>query len=140
MVMASGSLIFVYGTLKRGEGNDLSRWPNVEFVGEDAINGDIFELGWYPGVKTVPGQFDPGSAIVRGEVFRILDDDAVERLDSYEGYPNLYDRIETETAEGLHVWVYTFNGERTGPRIESGWWTSEPIKELARNRTAASPE
>lgn len=135
--MKEGSLLFVYGTLRQGECADLSRVEDCLLVGEDAINGKLYDLGWYPGVKsdnphagtkTDPFHFDPGLPSVRGDVFQINSDALVQHLDDYEGYPTLYDRIETMTAGGRVVWVYTYNNEPSEDRrIISGDWINRPV-------------
>lgn len=109
--MKSGDLLFVYGTLRRGESADLKEQARggACFIATDEINGDLYNLGWFPGVKAEPGHFDPGKPSVRGDVFLLRDDALCKRLDVYEGYPNLYNRIETYTAGERHVWVYTYN-------------------------------
>jgi gamma-glutamylcyclotransferase (GGCT)/AIG2-like uncharacterized protein YtfP len=111
--MKKGDLLFVYGTLRKGERADLSRSSHsmcVDFVGEDRINGEMYNLGWYPGLKTTTREFvKPDEPIVEGDVFRIRSSSVVPFLDAYEGYPNLYNRIETRTASGKVVWVYTYN-------------------------------
>jgi gamma-glutamylcyclotransferase (GGCT)/AIG2-like uncharacterized protein YtfP len=131
-----GSLLFVYGTLRRGASSDLSREPLVEFVSGDSVNGKLYNLGWFPGVKEVacsgadakPQNFDPGEASITGDVFRILDDRVVSHLDAYEGYPNLYNRVETETADGKHVWVYTYNHNVEDRQlIPSGDWIASQL-------------
>lgn len=121
--MKPGDLLFVYGTLRRGQSASLAGNSGAEFVGEDKINGWIYNLGWYPGVKTEPGHFSSGAPTVAGDVFKILDETTAVGLDGYEGYPSLYNRIETETADGRHVWVYTYNHPVSGEDlIVSGDW------------------
>ncbi len=121
--MKEGDLLFVYGTLRKGEGADLSIRSGAEFVTDDYINGNIYNLGSFPGVKTTAGHFCPGSPSVKGEVFKLTDASITRQLDGYEGYPYLYDRIVTETASGLHVWVYTINREcGENELIKSGDW------------------
>lgn len=125
-IIKAGDLVFVYGTLKRGQTADLSKNHNTEFVAEDAINGFIYDLGWYPGVKATSGPFDRGMPAVHGEVFRINDAMVGLALDAYEGYPGLYTRIETETAGGRKVWVYVYNHEVAADHaIPSGAWGSD---------------
>jgi gamma-glutamylcyclotransferase (GGCT)/AIG2-like uncharacterized protein YtfP len=122
--MQSGSLLFVYGTLRKGESADLSKRLQVSFIGEDQINGDLYRLGWFPGVTLTPGQFDPSLPAVHGDVFRIKDASIIPMLDAYEGYPSLFDRMETETAGGRHVTVYTYARPILDPlsRMASGDW------------------
>lgn len=124
--MKTGDFLFVYGTLRPGEHADLTtghRADRLRHHGEDQINGAIYDLGWYPGAKAVPCQFDSGAPFITGDVFEILDASITPGLDAYEGYPNLYNRIETETAKGRHVWVYTYNADIPEERrIASGDW------------------
>jgi gamma-glutamylcyclotransferase (GGCT)/AIG2-like uncharacterized protein YtfP len=109
--MKQGDLLLVYGTLRKGQSADLSRNSRAEFIGVDQINGLLYELGWFPGVKTVESiTFDPDKPTVTGDVFKLHSDDLVEALDSYEGYPNLYSRVQTTSRDGRTVWVYVFNG------------------------------
>jgi gamma-glutamylcyclotransferase (GGCT)/AIG2-like uncharacterized protein YtfP len=58
--------VFVYGTLRRGESNDITRLaPAPSFVGESGIAGTMYQLGRYPGVTL------GGSGRVAGEVYAI---------------------------------------------------------------------
>jgi len=78
--------VFVYGTLRRGDDNDITlRQPVPRFVGEACIAGTLYHLGAYPGA--VLG----GSGVVLGEVYAISP--ALERdLDELEAvYPQQTD-------------------------------------------------
>ena len=70
--------VFVYGTLRRGELNDINQLkPAPVFVGNAKINGDLYHLGNYPGVRL------GGENEVFGEVYQITP--ALEhRLDEIE--------------------------------------------------------
>jgi gamma-glutamylcyclotransferase (GGCT)/AIG2-like uncharacterized protein YtfP len=58
--------VFVYGTLRRGERNDIARYrPLPIFVGEASVDGRLYDLGAYPGVVLGAGRR------VVGEVYRI---------------------------------------------------------------------
>lgn len=58
--------VFVYGTLRRGERNDIARCrPRPVFVGNTSVEGRLYDLGAYPGI--VLGE---GGRVV-GEVYRI---------------------------------------------------------------------
>lgn len=124
--MQVNDLIFVYGTLRRGESNDLSSWragSAVRFVGEATIGGELYDCGWYPGVKN-PDNFGASDSVVHGEVFEIMEEGVVDRLDDYEGYPSLYDRTQVVTDGGHRVWVYVFLHDVDPEKlIKSGDWT-----------------
>ena len=58
--------VFVYGTLRRGDDNDITRLsPAPQFVGEARITGLMYHLGAYPGVTLQSG------GTVVGEVYAI---------------------------------------------------------------------
>ncbi len=71
--------VFVYGTLRRGESNDINLLePPPTYVDAAVIEGALYCLGWYPGLTVQAG------ALVQGEVYRISP--ALEsRLDEIEG-------------------------------------------------------
>lgn len=131
--MKKGELIFVYGTLRRGERADLSKGQHnfgVTFLGDDLVSGKLYHLGGYPGVKDVPDAFDwDASYHVVGEIFLIREQAIVSIMDAYEGYDDevpergLYNRKQTVTADGRTVWIYTYNGRVTPDQlIETGDW------------------
>ena len=58
--------VFVYGTLRRGEDNDITRLrPAPRFVGLAHIAGTMYDMGAYPGVRL------GGTSLVFGEVYEI---------------------------------------------------------------------
>ncbi len=60
------SYVFVYGTLRRGQERDINRLqPRPVFVGDSRINGTLYDLGSYPGVRF------GGERWVQGEVYQI---------------------------------------------------------------------
>lgn len=126
--MQKGDLIFVYGTLRLGESSSLgesSRFTGLaNHKGESRINGSIYDLGWYPGVKAPDNKaFHPDEDTVTGDVFSIDDDFLPRMLDAYEGYPHLYNRKKVMTENGDLAWVYTYNSRcREESRIDSGNW------------------
>ena len=75
----SERLVFVYGTLRRGECNDIVRYkPTAVCLGEGVAEGVLYDLGPYPGAI-----FGPAGRI-QGEVYRVAP--AVEaQLDALEG-------------------------------------------------------
>lgn len=130
--MKKGDCIFVYGTLRRGERADLSKQfyaYGVDFIAKDKINGKLYHLGGFPGVKDVSSDFIQSAPCVIGEVFRIRDLSIAALLDAYESYnpdsptTGLYNRSKVETEEGRTVWVYTYNHPVIeDQRIEGGDW------------------
>lgn len=127
--MKKGDLVFVYGTLRRGQSADLSKKANVTFITSDRINGDMYNIsGWFPGVNDLTpvekGGFNEGQPTVEGEVFRIDHPSMCMLLDNYEGYPDLYDRVQVSTENGLTVWVYIYPHDvSTKEPIPGGDWT-----------------
>lgn len=58
--------VFVYGTLRAGDDNDITRQtPAPEFIGPAQIQGTMYHLGAYPGLVL------SGAAPVVGEVYAI---------------------------------------------------------------------
>lgn len=117
--------VFVYGTLRRGDDNDITRLePAPVFLGNAVIAGTMHHLGAYPGV--VLG----GTARVVGEVYAITP--ALERkLDEIEAlYPQQTDEyfkrqipVDVNGRE-LNCIVYEINPRYTGGTctILSGDW------------------
>jgi gamma-glutamylcyclotransferase (GGCT)/AIG2-like uncharacterized protein YtfP len=75
--------VFVYGTLRRGDDNDITRLvPVPQFISTAEICGRMYHLGPYPGVVLAPkGGGLPcagGEGRIVGEVYAI--DEELERL------------------------------------------------------------
>ena len=121
-------LVFFYGTLMTGF--DRRRRAGIDgdlsYVGRGSIAAALFDLGIYPAAVPAP------DGRVWGEVYRILDPDAVlTALDEIEGYSpehpdrSLYLRHETQVTlqDGARVaaWAYFYNAPLgQAPRIPSG--------------------
>ena len=64
--------VFVYGTLRAGEANDLRvaaakrGIPEPELLGTATLHGRLYDFGTYPGLV-----LDPTGTAVRGDVYRI---------------------------------------------------------------------
>lgn len=83
--------VFVYGTLRAGQSNDINRLqPAPHWVGQGTLAGTLYHLGAYPGV--VLG----GARQVVGEVYQITP--ALEKtLDEIEEiYPQLRDEYSKQ--------------------------------------------
>ena len=89
--------VFVYGTLRRGEANDITRLrPAPRFVGPAQVPGTLYHLGGYPGLRL------QGDTPVRGEVYAI--EPALEMvLDEIEAvHPQQSDEYRKRE---VRVWV-----------------------------------
>lgn len=131
--MNKGDMVFVYGTLLPGERADLAKGRmhfDVDLLGQDEINGKLYSLGPFPGLKIVGnGDFDPGLPIVKGMVFFLQNNSVGAILDAYEGYHSdnptsgLYNRAQVLSKQGRVVWTYTYNGHLLEEQlIETGDW------------------
>lgn len=113
-------MLFVYGTLRRGCGNDWARLleRTSEFLGHGRIRGTLYRVAHYPGLKE-----EDSNSRVCGELWRVPED-VLARLDEYEGEE--YDRVERliETESGpVRAWVYLFLPSAEGKEpIASGDW------------------
>jgi gamma-glutamylaminecyclotransferase len=96
---------FVYGTLKRGYGNNVIL-RSSKFLGE-AVSRDRYMLlhsGFPMAVRDSEGR------PVKGELFEVSDSRVVESLDALEGNGHFYTRhlrsfIDAEGAE-VEAWIY----------------------------------
>ena len=70
--------VFVYGTLRRGEERDINQLsPAPVFISNSQINGTLYNLGSYPGVRL------GGTQWVQGEIYQITPE-LERRLDEIE--------------------------------------------------------
>lgn len=124
-----GRFVFVYGTLRQGERNDITQLkPAPRFVGPASLPGTLYHLGAYPGLRLASA--NAAAVAVVGEVYAIAP--ALEaRLDEIEGIlpqgGGEYARREclVELAgEQLLCLVYEINPERVRdqPVIAHGDW------------------
>lgn len=100
--------LYVYGTLRPGG------------AVTHLVPGELYELGWYPGIKLLAP--DAHKWVVT-ECIEV-DDEQLKNLDMYEGYDpkneggSLYIRKPY-----LGGWIYVYNDSFNGrPLIESGDW------------------
>ncbi len=111
-------LLFVYGTLRRGESNGhlLER---SEYLGKHTTDPiyTMFSFGPYPAI--VAG----GATAITGEVYAV-DAATLARLDRFEEYPEEYMRNHIATPFGM-AWVYVYRLLPKGASlIISGDWCS----------------
>lgn len=111
MTKEETKFVFVYGTLKKGEGASR-KLDTSEFIGE-AVTEDPF-LMFGPRSLSFPILVpDEAGRPVRGEVYRVTDPEVMASLDRYEGYPHFYTRdIFTVHSEGrtYEAWIYNIPG------------------------------
>jgi gamma-glutamylaminecyclotransferase len=116
------TLLFVYGTLKRGCRNHR-QLADQTFVGDarTAPGFRLYNLGEYPGLVPVPTDRDG----VRGEVWSV-DAAGLKRLDRFEGVQEgLYRRepipLEPPFADQkVHAYIYELPIE-TAPEVGPEW-------------------
>lgn len=118
----SKHLIFVYGTLKRGWGNNVII-RDQRFLGEAFTlvpNFRMYSLGGYPGVVA-------GDRQIKGEVWEV-DDNAFNRCDRLEGNPEFYKRekVEVLVVVGdetiyMEAWIYIYQGSIEGRQPIKEW-------------------
>ena len=109
------TLVFVYGTLKSGHGNNhILQDGDARLVGE-ARTLPVFRLYARYIPYLVPATVTHGLR-VKGEVWEV-DARTLERMDRLEGHPHMYTRttVEVETDEGFrqaeaYLWTHPING------------------------------
>jgi gamma-glutamylcyclotransferase (GGCT)/AIG2-like uncharacterized protein YtfP len=122
-------LVFVYGTLRRGEANAMSsRFAQAKFIAEATVGGSLYDLGAYPGLLV-----NESNSSVIGEVYEV-DGELLNQLDDFEASSN-YRRKQVEISLGTHResgWTYEPDPEFYSLRtlITSGDWI-----EYARTKT-----
>jgi gamma-glutamylcyclotransferase (GGCT)/AIG2-like uncharacterized protein YtfP len=122
------SYFFVYGTLRKGDDNDITLLqPAPRFIGPATIQGVMAHLGGYPGVTL------GGTGVIVGEVYavsRLLEQrlDAIES--EYPAQPDEYAKRQINVAvhgHSLVCYVYEINPAYTvgKPVIASGDWVKD---------------
>ncbi|MBF4246222.1 gamma-glutamylcyclotransferase [Vibrio anguillarum] len=108
-------LVFVYGTLRRGESN-AHLLEKSEMLGSFYTPADyaLYDLGPYPGLTQ-------GQQSIAGEVYRV-DEQTLAKLDILEDIPIEYRRETIETPFG-RAWIYLYQDHsRLTAVINSGDW------------------
>ncbi len=103
-------LVFVYGTLRRGQRNHYML-RSSSFLGLHVTEPGytMLDLGTYPGV--VGG----GHCAITGELYRITAT-TLATLDELEDYPDRYDRVVFATEHG-RAWIYLYRHQTGSERI-----------------------
>lgn len=104
----SAHVIFVYGTLMKGEANHKRYMANCPFQGNGKIDGfAMYDLGFYPGIVA-------GDGTVYGEVYAVS---AMElrAINQLEGEGVLYTRknvmVTMDSGKRMGASVYVYNGD-----------------------------
>jgi len=145
-------LVFVYGSLKRGQSNH-HLIATACFEGEAQAPGLVLhDLGPFPMAiaapqansadkasgaaatisanKTLPAgetlsenESERSALSIQGEVFAI-DTETLQKLDRLEGVPRLYQRHRRELRDGRHAWIYLGQPHqvRYVPILAAGHW------------------
>ena len=120
--------VFVYGTLRKGGSNDITRLrPAPRFVGMARLAGTLYHLSAYPGLLL------GGAVDVVGEVYAIepVLEQRLDEIEEISGSPDdeYFKREVTLDVDGRSVdcLVYEINPGRvtSAARIESGDWMLE---------------
>jgi gamma-glutamylcyclotransferase (GGCT)/AIG2-like uncharacterized protein YtfP len=120
--------VFVYGTLRRGGSNDITRLrPAPRFVGAASVPGVLYDLGAYPGMRL------GGDGAVHGEVYAI--EPALEAvLDLIEDLgpepSDEYAKRDSTVDIGGHAcecFLYEINARyvESAPQMISGDWLAD---------------
>lgn len=139
----AGDLIALYGSLLRGLDSmtELGIGEQLRFVGPCVLEGQLFDLGPYPGLR-------PGTGLVLGEIYALLDLEALTTLDQFEGYipdrsaESLYLREQVRLIEPTQTraWVYVYNGlPEIEQRVASGDWRAHLAARVVSGAVTGAP-
>lgn len=117
------SLVFVYGTLKRGYGNNVLL-QDADFIGE-AKTVSPWKLDARGGIPFLHKDSTVGARCVRGEVFAVNEQE-LANLDRLEGHPDFYFRDEILVWLDDCVWTaYVYFLSDRGYRPDSNFKPAE---------------
>lgn len=122
--MSTTYTVFVYGTLRKGQGNRRVMEPHlVRELGPGRIKGVMYDLGRFPAV--VLGK----NGVVVGEWVEVTEA-GLAALDRLEGYPRLYDRSVVQDLDNdIQGFVYHMRRKPArAERIACGDWVAWPAQ------------
>lgn len=118
MSAATSHLVFVYGTLMKGEQHSEVLMKS-RFVGpaESRPEYELVQIDYYPAM--IPG----GNTVIRGEVYEV-DEATLTELDALEEVPVYYVREMIALADGTSAHAYIMPRERAegASPIPSGYF------------------
>lgn len=120
--------LLVYGSLRYYCVNDAAKAlrQSAELIGEIRLPGfSLYSVGgWYPGIVA-----DPDNVVgVVCDLYEITDPTIFGPLNAYEGYNplsregSLFVREVVTYSPGEEAFIYVYNKEPVGIKIESGDW------------------
>jgi gamma-glutamylaminecyclotransferase len=112
------TLVFVYGSLLRGESNHrVLGGARLVARAITAPRYTLIDLGAFPAI------LDHGTTSIRGEVYR-CDAETLVRLDRLEGHPRFYERRDVVLARGpaRAQGYFLASGRSNAAPIPSGDW------------------
>jgi gamma-glutamylcyclotransferase (GGCT)/AIG2-like uncharacterized protein YtfP len=116
-------LIFVYGTLRRGEPNH-GELRHARFVSHAATlpKYELVDMGAYPALV------EGGKTAVQGELYEV-EDALLAHLDIFEDVPTLYERKPIAIRNGQAM-AYVMRHEQTrrAARIATGDWRARHLE------------
>ena len=133
--------VFVYGTLRVGQERDINRLqPAPIFISDSKINGTLYDLGCYPGIRL------GGEKSVQGEVYQITPELERQLDDIEEVWPQQtgeYVRQEVVVPCAgmvLTCLVYEVAEAHTKGKvvIASGDWVNRNLTDLIKPTSSAS--
>ncbi len=133
-------LVFVYGSLKRGQSNH-HLIASACFEGEARAPGLVLhDLGPFPmaiaaalagsaawteyeNEASTVNDSERSNLSIQGEVFAV-DGETLQKLDRLEGVPRLYQRHRRQLHDGRHAWIYLGQPHqvRHVPALPDGQW------------------
>jgi gamma-glutamylcyclotransferase (GGCT)/AIG2-like uncharacterized protein YtfP len=116
-----------YGTLtgEHGTQEDLGLKGKLTVLGLCTINGELRDLGEYPGLV-------PGGEAVRGELYEVTDTAAFKILDDYEEFEPSHPEKSVFVRRAVRLkdpeidcWAYFYNGDASlRPKVDAVDWST----------------
>lgn len=132
-------LLFVYGSLKRGERNH-GQLREARLEGNGSVSGlSLYDLGPFPMAAVDPS----GSSVLHGEIYAVTAEQ-LEHVDRFEGAPRLYERqlhrlVMGERSGSTWAGRGRFALWRRSPRA-AGWAQTATNQRPARASASASAD
>ena len=132
MILAIPTFVFVYGTLRKGQRNDINlSQPPPLYIGSTWVKGQLYRRGWYPGIRL------GGEQSVLGEVYQVSAQ-LLAQLDVLEEvapvpsgeYQRIQMKVECAGQELLcEIYERSVDFAAQSTVIEEGDW----VKQMAQN-------